>query len=165
VTFGLGGGALVPRHAPAGRSLPTGAHAQGFVTVALPAGLPALRFNVGFGRQRFAGAPGATGTAAALEGTRTLLSGVAGAKVDLLRGPVRPYVVAGLGAFDVREVAGARAADAVNFGLDGGAGLSVRVGRVRAFGEARVQNVYTRGGGLIDARTVQAVPVTFGLTF
>ena len=172
VQFGIGGGVTVPREGATLRELQAGAQAQGFVLVRLPAGLPPLRFNVDYARMRFERAamprPGTAllDTAAA---ERTTLAGVAGMRVDLLRGPVRPYLLAGVGAFSVKDVvdasSGARDFSNVNFGVDGGAGLALRLGPISAFAEARLQNVYTKREGLVDASAIRSVPVTFGLIF
>jgi hypothetical protein len=48
--------------------------------------------------------------------------------------------------------------------IDGGAGIALKIGRLEAFIEGRVQNVYTNEGA-IDASTIRAVPVTFGILF
>ena len=173
IQIGFGGGVAVPREGTTARELEAGMQGQGFVLVRLPAGLPPLRFNVDYARQKFSRPttvrPGAalTDTAAA---ERTALAGVAGMRLDLLRGPVRPYVVAGVGAFSVKDaldVAGGATKDYsnVNFGVDGGAGLALRLGPISGFVEARLQNVYTKQEGLIDTKSIKSVPVTFGLVF
>ena len=83
-------------------------------------------------------------------------------------GPIQPYVTAGLGAFSVQDeiTTGATTTDESNmrFGIDGGAGFTLKLGRLEAFVEGRVQNVYTEAGA-IDAKTIRAVPVTFGILF
>ena len=52
----------------------------------------------------------------------------------------------------------------LKFGIDGGAGLALKIGRLYAFIEGHLQNVYTQRG-LIDAKSIQAVPVSFGVLF
>ncbi len=47
---------------------------------------------------------------------------------------------------------------------DGGAGIQVRLFGIDAFVEGRINNVYT-DKGVIDRRSIQMVPVTFGLIF
>jgi hypothetical protein len=98
--------------------------------------------------------------------------------VDLFRiGPLRPYVTAGLGAFsitDAIESLGTPTAEVstqtlgstttTRFGIDGGAGLALKLGRLEGFIEARLQNVYTEAGA-IDTRSIRSVPVTFGILF
>ena len=175
VRFGFGGGVVVPREGASARSLKQGAHGQGFVVFQLPGGLPALRANVDFARMRLQ--PGSVPPVTPLPGTtpptqeetvRSMLAGVASLKFDLLRGPVRPYVLAGVGGFRFQDEQQNGLTDdsrtQVDFGVEGGAGLSIRLGPIDAFAETRLQNVYTRRKGLIDTRSVRAFPVTFGIT-
>lgn len=178
VRLGFGGGVLVPREGASMRELKQGVQGQGFVVFQLPGGLPALRANVDFARMRLqspatlpAPSLGYTpppGTLPDEETIRTMLAGVASLKFDLLRGPVRPYVLAGVGAFRFQDEAQAGlATDArrqLDFGLEGGAGLSLKLGPIDAFAETRLQNVYTKQKGLIDTKTIRAFPVTFGIT-
>jgi hypothetical protein len=162
---------VVPREGASFRELKNGTQGQGFVLVRLPAGLPPLRFNVDYSRMKFERATPRPGTAlldtAAAE--RTTIGGVGGIRLDLLPGPVRPYVLAGVGAFSVKDAieqsGGTRDFSNINFGLDGGAGLAIRLGPISAFAEARLQNVYTKQEGLIDTKSIKSIPVTFGLSF
>jgi hypothetical protein len=105
---------------------------------------------------------------------RTVLDGVLALKLDLIRtGPIRPYVLAGVGAFNVKDVMSAAAASSspeqsfrsTNFGIDGGAGVALKLGRIDAFVETRLQNVYTKQHGLVDTKSIRAFPVSFGVTF
>ncbi len=174
IRIGFGGGVVVPREGASARSLKQGAHGQGFVVFPLPGGLPALRANVDFSRMQLQPGPlppvvsGNGITAPTSEETvRTMLAGVASLKFDLLRGPVRPYVLAGVGGFRFQdEKQNGLTDDArtqVDFGVEGGAGLSIRLGPIDAFAETRLQNVFTKQKGLIDTRSVRAFPVTFGI--
>ena len=172
VQIGFGGGVIVPRETASFRELKNGAQGQGFVLFRLPAGLPPLRFNVDYARMKFERATPRTPGSALLdtaEAERTSIAGVAGMRIELLRGPVRPYLLAGLGAFSVKDAVeqAGRTSDYsnVNFGIDGGAGLAIRLGPISAFAEARLQNVYTKEKGLIEAKSIQNIPVTFGLVF
>ncbi len=102
-------------------------------------------------------------------GESEIFGGTGGFSVDLIRGPVRPYITAGVGAFNVKQTAIQGGASAGNFsstkfGIDGGAGLAFQIGRIDAFVEARLQNVYTEEG-VIDQRSIQSIPVTFGIVF
>lgn len=175
IRIGFGGGVIVPREGASMRTLKQGVQGQGFVLFQLPGGLPALRANVDFARMRVESpvapspssvpSPGAPTTE---ETVRSMLAGVASMKVDLLHGPVRPYVLAGVGAFRFQDEAQAGLANdarsQLDFGLEGGAGLSLRLGPIDAFAETRLQNVYTKQKGLIDTKTIRAFPVTFGIT-
>ena len=171
VQIGFGGGVVLPREGASFRELKNGTQGQGFVLVRLPAGLPPLRFNVDYARMKFERATPRPGTALldTAEAERTTVAGVAGVRLDLLRGPVRPYVVAGVGAFSVKDAleqsSGTTDFSNVNFGVDGGAGLAIRLGPISAFAEARLQNVYTKQEGLIDTKAIRNVPLTFGLVF
>lgn len=97
------------------------------------------------------------------------MSGVGGLSIDLLRlGPLTPYVTAGLDAFNVKDelaaVGGAGSTSATTFGIDGGDGLKLRPGRLDAFSEGRIQNVYT-DEGVVDAKPIRSVPFTSGFLF
>ena len=138
-----------------------GVNGQAFVLVHLGP-LPALRFNLGYDKFDYKDALGLPG------GHTNILSGTGGLSIDLLPGPARRYITAGIGAFDVSSVmdaANSSNVSKVNFGIDGGAGLSLHFGRVSAFAEGKVQNVYTRSGGVISAKSITSVPVSFGLLF
>ena len=167
LSLGVGGGATIPT-GNGGNSVKTGINGQAYALVQLP-GFLALRFN--FGYQKFEYNPATLlGTT---PGTREILSGVGGLQINLLHGPVRPYITAGVGAFDIRGVTDTTTTASsstsstmskINFGIDAGAGLAIAIGRVSAFAEGRIQNVYTKDGGFIkSAKQINVVPVTFGL--
>jgi hypothetical protein len=165
IRFGFGGGLSVPT-SHAADALDNGVNGQAYLLIDTGI-LPAFRFNIGYLKFDFKDAilGGATGQS-------SILSGVGGMSMDLLRlGPVRPYVTAGLGAFhitddvdDIGGVAGGGSTSATKFGIDGGAGLALRIGRLEAFIEGRVQNVYT-DAGVVDGKSIRSVPVTFGILF
>lgn len=164
VRVGFGGGVSVPV-SDAKDALKNGFNGQGYLLFRLPGGLPAFRVNLSYQKFDFKDIvlqPGQSGDSQVLGGT-------GGFSLSLLRsGPVRPYIAAGLGAFNVRntiETASVSSkASATKFGIDGGAGLALKLGRIDGFIEARIQNVYT-DEGVIDKKSVQFVPVTFGLVF
>ncbi len=174
--FGVAGGVIVPT-SDARSALKQGVHAQAFVLVNLLPGLP-LRLNLGYQKfnikQALAGAvTGTESTSADGEaGTSNILAGVAGTQIDLLRGPIRPYIMAGVGGFDITTTMNALSAggtastsqSSLKFGVDGGAGLAIKLGRLSAFVEGRIQNIYTQNG-LANLKNIQAVPVSFGLLF
>jgi opacity protein-like surface antigen len=156
---GFGGGVSVPTSNTAD-ALRHGINGQAYLLLDLGMLAP-LRFNVGYQRFDFDEAVLEQNT-----GQSTILSGVAGLTLGLLRlGPLQPYVTAGVGAFNVsNEIQGEESDSQMHFGIDGGGGLNLRIGRLEAFIEGRVQNVYTEQG-LIDSRTITSVPVTFGILF
>ncbi len=159
---GFGGGMSVPT-SEAGDALDNGINGQAYLLVDPGFGFP-LRFNLGY--QKFDYKDALSGGAT---GESTILSGIGGLTFDLISlGPVRPYITAGVGAFNVKQqmdgLAGEGSASSTRFGIDGGAGLGLTIGRLEAFLEGRVQNVYT-DEGVIDSSSIRSVPVTFGILF
>ena len=169
IRFGFGGGVVVPREGATALSLKAGMQGEGFVLIQLPGGLPAIRANVDYARMKF-DSPTTTSGGTTVTGDRTVLDGVAGLKLDLLRGPIRPYIMAGVGAFNIEDVVsssntGETSFSDTNFGADGGAGISFKLGPISGFVETRLQNVWTKKSGFVDTKTIQSFPVTFGLLF
>ncbi len=95
-----------------------------------------------------------------------LLGGLANLTVPLGAGPVRPYFLAGLGAFSVdpAKLSTDTLTSSVSFAINGGAGVQLRLLGVEAFVETRVSNVYT-DKGIIDKKSIQMIPITFGVIF
>lgn len=169
VRIGFGGGVTVPV-SDARDAFKDGVNGTGFVLVHLTQGLPALRFAFSYDRFKLKPVSGVTPAAGEDEaGHSQILGGTAGIKLHLIPGPVRPFVMAGLGAFNVRQLvnaaSGSTTTSQTNFGVDGGAGVEIKIGRIAAFAEGRVQNVYTKSGGLVNKNSIQSIPVTFGLLF
>jgi hypothetical protein len=173
VRIGFGGGVTVPV-SDAKSALKNGVNGAGFVLVnLLGAGLPALRFAFTYDRFDFkpAVANGAVGsTSTTNPGSSQIFGGTGGVKIHLIPGPVRPFVMAGLGVFNVRDLVNATSGaqttiSNTNFGVDGGAGIELRFGRLTAFAEGRIQNVFTQNSGLARKSSIQSVPVTFGILF
>lgn len=163
IRVGFGGGVSVPT-SHAADALENGINGQAYVLIDPGFGFP-FRFNLGYQKFDFKESANPLET----DGESQILSGVAGINLNLLElGPIRPYVTAGLGAFSLKEeiTTDGTTTDesSVRFGIDGGAGLGLKLGRLEAFVEGRVQNVYTDEGA-IDARSIRAVPVTFGIIF
>lgn len=165
IRVGFGGGVTVPT-SDYRDALENGINGQGFVLFRLP-GLPlSLRGTLNYNRFEFKpeGLPDEN-----FDGTTQILAGLANVTFDLISaGPIRPYLLAGLGAFNVRtrlEEDGVSDSDSrTNFGIDGGAGLKMRLFGLDAYIEGRVANVYT-DEGLVDTRSIQYIPVTFGIMF
>jgi opacity protein-like surface antigen len=162
--IGFGGGVSVPT-SHAADALKNGINGQAYLLFDPGLGFP-LRFNAGYQKfdyKALALDPLAT------DGNSQILSGVAGLSINLIQlGPLRPYLTAGLGAFNVKDeftTAGTSASSSTTkFGIDGGGGLALRLGRLEAFVEGRVQNIYTDQGA-IDTKSIRAIPVTFGILF
>ena len=164
VQFGFGGGMSVPT-SNAKEAFENGVHGRGFMLINLP-GIPAFRFDLSATKfdwkEAVAGGP-------TMQGESQVLGGLANISVNLLPGPIRPYVMAGVGAFHIRnELQTSGQSDETSsqtrFGIDGGAGLAIKIKRLEMFVEGRVQNVYTERG-VIDTKSIQTVPVTFGIIF
>jgi opacity protein-like surface antigen len=164
VRIGFGGGMSVPTSHTAD-ALKTGVNGQGYLLVNL-VGIP-LRFNLGY--QRFDYKDALLAANGATSGSSQQVSGIAGLALNLFSiGPLRPYVTAGVGGFNLKNEletsAGTTSTSKMEFGVDGGAGLRLKLGRLEAFAEGRVQNVYT-DKGVIDTKSITSIPVTFGILF
>ena len=96
VTAGVGGGMSVPV-SDAGDAFKNGFNLQGFARLNVPK-LPVMpRFDLNF--SRFA----LDATQMGVPGTSQILSGLANLQFNVLPlGPVRPYVIAGLGAYSLK---------------------------------------------------------------
>ncbi len=168
-TFGVGGGLALPVN-DAKDALKNGFNGLAYARAQLP-GMP-ISFGVNVSFQRFdlkdatVGTTG--GTPSATPGNASLLAGMGDVKLDLMHGPVYPYLTVGLGAYDVRADAGGSGTSSTSstrFGINGGAGLAARFGRVSGYVQGRVDNVYTSGGGAVDVKSIQVIPVTVGVEF
>jgi opacity protein-like surface antigen len=170
VQFGIGGGAIVPRSNARFQEVLTGATGQGYLLLRVAPGFPSIRIGADFSRMKFGDPITALGTTP-VGTTRTQLGGIASVKFDLLPGAIRPYILAGVGAFNIRDAItpsgniSAQSLNSTQVGFDGGAGLSFRMGRIAGFVETRLQNVYTKQQGLIDTKSIQSFPITFGILF
>src|SRR5690606_7721204 len=106
IRIGFGGGVIVPTD-DAADAFDNGVNGQAFLLIDPGLGFP-IRLNLGYQKFDWKDAlfPGVTG------GESQILSGVAGLTFDLFRiGPVRPYLMAGLGAFNLKETLEGTAAD------------------------------------------------------
>lgn len=167
VRFGIGGGVSVPT-SDYKKAFDNGYNAQAFIQIQ-PPGLP-LSFRVTGTFDRFdlkdvTFGPGVT----ADNGYSQVLGGLANVALRLpLGGPVTPYVIAGLGALNLKNYIETSTGDSedsqTKFAINGGAGLALRLLGTDAYVEARIANVYT-DQGFIDTKTIQFVPVTFGIIF
>jgi opacity protein-like surface antigen len=161
VTVGVGGGVSVPV-GDAGDAFKNGFNIQGFARLNTPK-LPVMpRFDLDFSRFNL------DETQIGVPGKGQILAGLANLQISVMPlGPVRPYIIAGLGAYNLKtdtEGATPETISATHFGINGGAGVSLHLGAINGYVEGRVDNVYTEKGA-ISPQQVQLVPVTFGLTF
>jgi hypothetical protein len=160
----LGGGATVPV-GDFGKRYDDGYNLQGALLFHF-AGFPInLRTDVNYTRLKLNDVLQLTTPGYGNESAQ-LLGGLANLTVPLGVGPVRPYVMAGLGAFSVdpAQVGTEMVESSVSFAVNGGAGIQIRLFGVEAFVETRVNNVYT-DKGVIDKKSIQMIPITFGVIF
>jgi hypothetical protein len=156
IRIGFGGGVSVPI-GDVDKAFDSGINGQAYVLVNLM-GLP-LRFNLGYQKLELKESFPSGG------GNTQILSGVGALKINLLPGPVRPYVTAGVGAFSVKtEVENIDSESQFKFGIDGGAGIGFNLGRLEGFIEGRIQNIYTDQGA-IDFKSIRVIPVSVGILF
>jgi len=166
VSFGIGGGVSVPV-SDASDAFDTGFNGQGFVRFNLPQ-FP-IQPRVDFTFSKFdvkdvtLATPGASGTG-------QIFAGIANVQYSLMHsGFLRPYIVAGLGAYntktDISGIPGVTGNSSTDFGINAGLGAVFKISSaVSGYVEGRIDNVYS-SKGMIQADQVQVVPVTFGLVF
>lgn len=171
VRFAFGGGVSVPT-SDYKDALENGFNGQGSLIFNI-AGFPlAFRADLNYNKFSFRERPtiGGVPSVSDVEGNTQILGGLANITIPLGTGPITPYVMAGLGAFNVKsEITSGLGASSdpdseTKFGINGGAGLALRIFGASAFIEGKLQNVYT-DKGLIDKSTVKIIPVTFGFIF
>src|SRR5262245_45931702 len=161
VTLGVGGGMSVPV-SDARDAFKNGFNVQGFARLNTPH-LPVMpRFDLDYSKFNL------DDVKVGVPGTSQVIAGLANLEFSVMPlGPVRPYIVAGLGAYNLStklEGTTPTSDSKTHFGINGGAGVTLHLGAVNGYIEGRVDNVFTEKG-MIDTQQVQLVPVTFGLTF
>jgi opacity protein-like surface antigen len=160
----LGGGATVPV-GDFGKKYNDGYNLQGSLLFHFP-GFPVnLRTDVSYTRLKLNDLLSLYSSSYS-SASAELLGGLANLTVPLGVGPVRPYVMAGLGAFNVdpAQVAAETVESSVSFAINGGVGVQLRLLGLEAFVETRVHNVFT-DEGIIDRKGIQMIPLTFGIIF
>lgn len=164
--LGLGGGVSVPV-GDAADALKSGWHGTVIAKFSLP-GLPLdLRalgsykhFNLDSGN---VGASGAS----------KIISGLGNITYTMpLPGPVKPYITAGLGAFNLKTSLDTPGVpdpkSTTKFGIDAGAGVQFGLMGLHGFVEGKFENVYTDQGfssAVSKNLKTQIIPVTFGIFF
>ena len=167
ISFGIGGGVSVPV-SDVKSALDNGFAGQGFIRFGPPGTPFAARLDFTF--QSFDLKSVKTSSSASTTtqgGTSQVFGGLAQMQFDLMHGPIRPYLLAGIGAYNVNvdpDDPNTASTSDMRFGINGGAGLAVQVSVIRLYIEGRVDNVYTQEG-LIDANSIQTIPVTFGIAY
>jgi hypothetical protein len=169
VTFGVGAGVAVPV-SDAKDAFDNGWSSIAFVRVHVPDLPLSIGVHAIFNRFDLNTAQiSATPATIFRGGHSSIFGGGAEVRIDLAHAAVQPYVTVGLGLYNLNTQAdtdsGSTTHNDTNFGINGGAGISLRVSAVKFFVQGRVDNVYTRSGGFIDAKNIQVVPVTAGIEF
>ena len=169
IRIAFGGGVSVPT-GDYKKAFDNGINGQGSIIFNL-GGLPLnLRADLSYNRFTTETTFATPGGAGELDITHQMLGALGNVTLPLGTGPVRPYIMAGLGAFNIRETAdpeGSSEGDtdtSTKFAINGGAGIALRFLGLDAFIEAKLQNVYTDEGA-IDVKSIRIVPVTFGIVF
>lgn len=166
VSIGFGGGVSVPVN-DAGDAMKSGWHGSGIVRLNLPMMPFGLQGNFSYNRFKL------DEQNVGFAGSGRILSGIADARFGLpIPGPIKPYLLAGIGTYNIKadpDQSGAPAAKSTTeFGINGGAGVTIQFPGlpVNAFIEGKIENIYT-DQGLSNAVTqdfkTQIIPVTFGI--
>jgi opacity protein-like surface antigen len=166
VSFGLGGGVSVPV-SDAKDAFNNGFSGQGFVRFNLKGMQFAPRLDFTFSKFDLSSAKLATPGAS---GTGQMFAGLANLQMMFSAGPIRPYLIAGLGVYNIKTdptgVPNVSSTTDTRFGINGGGGVLLKLGHtLSGYVEGRIDNVYTDTGGFINTSQIQVVPVTFGVVF
>lgn len=161
----IGGGASLPVGDLADR-YDAGYTVQGALLINF-AGFPInVRTDVNYSNMRLKDLFAPTGQTAFADDATKILGGLLSLTLPLGNGPIRPYIMAGLGAFNVdpAQFSDSASKSSVEFAINGGAGFQLRIFGLEAFVEARLNNVYT-DKGIVDTKGIQMIPLTFGVIF
>ncbi len=125
-----------------------------------------LRTDVNYSNMKLKDLFRPPGQAPVVDDATKILGGLVNLTLPLGTGPIRPYVMAGLGMFNVdpAQFSASPTESSVEFAINGGAGFQLRLFGLEAFIEARLNNVYT-DKGIIDTKSIQMIPLTFGVIF
>ena len=170
VSVGLGGGVAVPV-SDVKAAFDTGVNGHGFVKFNLPAFPIQPRLDLLYQKMDVKNpadlssqfAPGSY-----MDGNQQTLGGLATMQFDIIKlGPVRPYLVAGLGLSSFKTSLEAtdgttESLKQTEFTVSGGGGVQAKLGPVSAFLEGRLNNV-VNNGEVVDFNSIQTVPVSFGV--
>jgi hypothetical protein len=167
---GFGGGISVPA-GDLKDALKNGVHGTAFLGIGNGGPLGA-RIAIDYQHFNAKDIPVVSGGPASTEpgGTGSILAGLANISYGIKLGMLRPYLTAGLGAFDLgSDPSTGSSSSKTHFGINGGAGLGFKLGPVNAFVEGRYDNLFTDKG--LDANAssakdfaAQVIPITFGVS-
>jgi hypothetical protein len=94
-----------------------------------------------------------------------VFAGVANVQVPLMKGPIQPYVLVGVGAYSLStDVDGGSSTSKTQFGVNGGVGATVKVRTLSIYAEGRLDNLFTSNGP-VNTKNIQLIPVTFGIMY
>lgn len=170
-TLGVRGGLSLPMgvlgdEGEDGGNAGTGFNVGGYVGFS-PAALPfGVRAEVGY--DRFGIDVGDVPAGFDFDGDWSILSGTVNALFAVpTQGGVRPYVIGGVGAYNVKaSFEASEGGESIEFsddqtkvGLNGGAGLRFSLGTIGTFVEARYHMVFVEG------ERVSFLPISFGVEF
>lgn len=153
IEFGIGAGLTLPT-GDYNDGAGTGFHGTGAVLFGLGTGPLAVRVDLSYHR---------TGLDEDVDGNTSLLGGMASLVYNVpSTGQVKPYLLAGLGYYQVKlDVTGVLEADESNLAWGGGAGLALALRSATLFAEVRYNSV-TEG----DTFTAtNFIPITVGIRF
>jgi hypothetical protein len=149
VTFGVAAGPTLPI-GHLGDDVNTGWHVQGSFALA-PMSLPfGVRADLNY--QRFTETHDA-------DHKLTMLSGIVNGIFALPGMGMRPYLSAGVGAYNARGDEAHGSAESTDVGVNGGGGLQFGLGGMNAFLEARFHNVFSEG------EATRFIPISIGIMF
>jgi opacity protein-like surface antigen len=158
VSFGLSAGAAIPT-GDFGDAANTGFSVDGIIALRTPTSPVGFRGEVGYTRFGLKGSD---------DVNLRLISGVANLVLPFSAAPtavVRPYVIAGVGAyngkFTVDDVDDDDSDSETNIGLNAGFGVEIPLSGITGFGEVRFTSVFTKGEG----SNLNFVPIRFGIRF
>ena len=170
VSVGLGGGVVVPV-SDVDKAFDNGVNGHGFVKFNIPfLFTPRVDFVFQSLDMKDASiiAPDFTpGTYSG--GSQEIASALAHAQFNIIKaGPIQPYLVLGAGISNFKVSADPTSgAESVTHStsevtVDGGGGVLVKVGPVKAFAEGRISSLMNNGK-LVDFDSIETVPVSFGV--
>ena len=172
ISVGLGGGVSVPV-SDYKEAFKSGFNGQGFIRFNLR-GLP-IAPRIDFTFQKLNIKETQLSGTGFTDGKSQILGGLGNLTYSLGVGPIRPYIVAGLGVYNLKQEleTGSAASEPeqsvtqTRFGINGGAGLLIKLGGISAYLEGRIDNIYTDQAKNIqqNVKSVKIIPVTFGLVF
>jgi hypothetical protein len=164
IKFGVGAGLNVPV-SNVKDYLDAGYRGQAMAKVGLPMLPVSVRFNAGVEQMNL------KDSVFPATGKSTIISGGADAMWAIPMGPLKPYMLAGLGAYNTRwSMEGSETVTSTRLGLDAGGGIEFPLGMMSGFFETKLQNIFSDSktssslGSSKDFPT-RTIPITLGVYF